>query len=185
MIPAADLSEQISAAGREASGTGCMKFAMNGALTIGTLDGANLEMLRDLGPENMYTFGLSPEEAARLLADPSYDPRRFFHLSAPIRRVVDALAAGRFCTDDRVLFQPVVESILHRPDPFLHLADFEAYTATRVRAAGDFVQSLDWSRRAIINVARMGWFSSDRAVREYAAGIWGIQPVPTTDPPSS
>jgi glycogen phosphorylase len=178
MMPGADLSEQISAAGTEASGTGCMKLAMNGALTIGTLDGANLEMLDALGADNIYTFGLSAEEAARLLRDGPPDPAEHYRTSDDVRRAVDGIATGPFRGDDPSQFQPVVGSVLHARDPFFHLADLDAYIATRRRAATDFSRAQDWARRGLLNVARMGRFSSDRAIREYASDIWGTPAVP-------
>lgn len=176
MMPGADVSEQISAAGTEASGTGCMKLAMNGALTIGTLDGANLEMLEVLGRDNMYTFGLDADAAARMLRD-GYDAGEYYRTSDEVKRAVDAIAAGPFRGEDASQFQPVVGAILHARDPFFHLADLDSYMSTRRRAAEDFARPREWARRGLLNVARMGRFSSDRAIREYAAEIWDARPV--------
>jgi starch phosphorylase len=178
IIPGADLSEQISTAGTEASGTGNMKLALNGALTIGTLDGANLEIRDAVGPENVYLFGLRAEEIEELRAGGGYDPRERYESSPEIRRVLDALGDGRFDGGETGVFGPLLESLLDRGDPYFVLADFESYAATQERVARDFLDADAWSRRAALNVARMGRFSADRAVREYAARIWGLAPVP-------
>jgi glycogen phosphorylase len=180
IIPAADLSEQISTAGWEASGTGVMKFAMNGALTIGTHDGANIEILREVGMDNIYLFGLLPQQAAQLAADWEYHPRNFYRHHSSIQRVMDAIAEGRFDTDARGAFRPLVTSVLDSRDPYFHLADLDSYIAAHIRASEDFSRSSDWTRKAILNVAGMGKFSSDRTIREYAGDIWNILPAPLT-----
>ena len=177
IIPAADLSEQISTAGTEASGTGNMKLALNGALTIGTLDGANIEIREVVGAENVYIFGLRTEEIADLRARRAYDPRERYESSPAIRRVLDALGSGRLTGGEAGIFRPILENLLDHGDPYFVLADFESYAATQQQVARDYRSAEDWSRRAVLNVARMGAFSSDRAVREYAAGIWGLAPV--------
>jgi starch phosphorylase len=177
IIPAADLSEQISTAGFEASGTGNMKLSLNGALTIGTLDGANVEIREAVGDENIYIFGLRAPEIADLRERGAYDPRERYESSAAVRRVLDAIGEGRFDLEEPGVFRPILENLLDGGDPYFVLADFESYVATQERVARDFRDVEDWSRRAILNVARMGHFSSDRAVREYAEGIWKLEPV--------
>ena len=175
IIPAADLSEQISTAGMEASGTGNMKFAMNGALTIGTLDGANVEILEEVGADNIYIFGLKTEEIATQRS--TYDPRRFYHSSPSVRRVVDALTGNRFCSDEPGIFQPIIAGLLERGDFYFNLADFDSYLAAQERVSCDFQHHPLWAQKAILNVARSGKFSSDRTVAEYAREIWGIEPI--------
>jgi starch phosphorylase len=178
IIPAADLSEQISTAGFEASGTGNMKLSLNGALTIGTLDGANVEIQEAVGEANVYIFGLRAEEIADLRARGAYEARERYETSAAVRSVLDAIGSDRFSGGEAGLFRPILENLLDRGDPYFVLADFESYLATQERVARDFRDAEDWSRRAVLNVARMGFFSSDRAVREYAEGIWSLKPVP-------
>ena len=175
IIPAADLSEQISTAGMEASGTGNMKFAMNGALTIGTLDGANVEILEEVGAENIYIFGLKTEEIAARRS--TYNPWTFYHSSPSVRKVVDALASNRFCADEPGLFQPIVTSLLDHGDFYFHLADFDSYLAAQERVSRDFQDPSLWAQKAILNVARSGKFTSDRTVAEYAREIWGIKSI--------
>jgi starch phosphorylase len=178
IIPAADLSEQISTAGREASGTGNMKLALNGALTIGTLDGANIEIRDRVGEENIYIFGLRAEEIEELERSGGYDPAAQLAASPALQRVLGALREGRFSPDARDLFHPILATLLEHGDRFYHLADFEPYLETQRRAASDFRDASEWSRRAALNVARIGYFSSDRTVREYAEETWGLTPVP-------
>jgi starch phosphorylase len=177
IIPAADLSEQISTAGKEASGTGNMKFALNGALTIGTLDGANIEILEAVGAENIYIFGLKADEVHELQKSGSYHPRLHYEQSESGRRVMDAIREDRFCPRDPGMFRPIWDHVVEHGDPYFHLADFESYVATQRRAAHDFLDPEDWSRRAILNVARVAYFSSDRAIREYAREIWHVEPA--------
>jgi glycogen phosphorylase len=179
IIPAADLSEQISTAGTEASGTGNMKFALNGALTIGTLDGANIEIAEAVGRENIYIFGLTVDEVAALRSS-GYNPRQFYDADPLIRRVLDAIQSDRFSQDEPGIFQPIVDSLLHR-DEYLLLADFAAYVATQERVAVDFRDRPSWMRRSIRNVAHMGRFSSDRSIAEYAQHIWHVDPIPPAD----
>lgn len=178
IIPAADLSEQISTAGFEASGTGNMKLSLNGALTIGTLDGANVEIREAVGEENFYLFGLRAEQVAGLRANGGYDPRERYEASPAIRRVLDAIGGDRFSAGEPGVFRPLLENLLDHGDPYFVLADFESYAATQERVAEDFCDAVGWSRRAILTVARVGRFSSDRAIREYAEQIWGLAPVP-------
>jgi starch phosphorylase len=177
IIPAADLSEQISTAGMEASGTGNMKFAMNGALTMGTLDGANIEILEEVGQENIYIFGLTADEVEEKRRNGSYNPRELYESRPVIRRVMDSLQGTLFTQGQQSLFQPIVDGILNHGDRYFHLPDLEAFIAAQERAAADFTRRSDWARRAILNVARMGKFSSDRTIREYARDIWNVQPV--------
>jgi glycogen phosphorylase len=175
IIPAADLSEQVSTAGMEASGTGNMKFAMNGALTIGTLDGANVEILEEVGADNIHIFGLKTEEIEAQRS--SYNPWDCYHASPAVRRVMDALIANRFCPSEPGLFQPIIHSLLHQGDYYFHLADFDSYVAAQQRVSRDFQNVPAWSLKAILNVARSGKFTSDRAVSEYATDIWGIKSI--------
>jgi starch phosphorylase len=176
IIPAADVSEQISTAGREASGTGNMKFAMNGALTIGTLDGANIEIREAVGAENIFIFGLKADEIEDLAASERYRPREFYESDERLRRVLDAISSDRFCKDEPGRFQWVRDSLLSRDDYFL-LGDFGSYIDTQARISSEFTDSDLWATKAILNVARVGGFSSDRTVAEYASEIWGLDPV--------
>ena len=177
IIPAANLSEQISTAGTEASGTGNMKFAMNGALTIGTLDGANVEMLEEVGDENIYIFGLKTEEVEQMRRLHTYHPWDYYHRSGAIKRILDSLVDNRFSAQEHGIFQPIYDMLLHGGDYFFHLADLESYIATHEHVAHEFTDTHLWNRKAILNVARMGKFSSDRTIREYAEDIWQIQSV--------
>ncbi|HEU4413219.1 MAG TPA: glycogen/starch/alpha-glucan phosphorylase [Candidatus Angelobacter sp.] len=175
IIPAADLSEQLSTAGMEASGTGNMKFQMNGALTIGTLDGANVEIREEVGEENIYIFGLKAHEIEA--ARGSYSPWEYYHASPAIRRVVDSLVDDRFCPDEPGIFRPIYDALLSHGDYYFHLADFESYVAAQQRVSHDFLHRSDWARKAILNVARSAKFSSDRTVLEYARETWGIKSI--------
>jgi starch phosphorylase len=175
VYPAADLSEQISTAGKEASGTGNMKFALNGALTIGTLDGANVEIREHVGAANFFLFGLTAEQVAARWAA-GYSPATELAASAELRRVLAAVAEGMFSSGDRELFRPLVDNlILH--DPFLVLADFAEYVACQDKVNAAYADQESWTRKSILNVARMGWFSSDRSIREYCERIWKVKPV--------
>ena len=176
IIPAADLSEQISTAGMEASGTGNMKLSLNGALTIGTLDGANIEIRDAVGAENVYVFGLEAD-AIEALRREGHDPRARVAASPALARVLDALANGRLAPEEPGLFRPLVDGLLDGGDPFFVTADFDAYVETQSQAARDFLDRDAWLRRAVLTVARIGRFSSDRAVREYAERIWKIRPL--------
>jgi len=177
IIPAADISEQISTAGKEASGTGNMKFAMNGALTVGTLDGANIEILEEVGADNMYVFGLKADEIQKLRETNGYNPWDYYRRNPHIKRVMDAFNSDTVFTREPGCYRWIFNNILHGGDPYFHLADFESYVATQDRAAGEYRQQSVWSRKAILNVARMGKFSSDRTIREYAEEIWDIRRV--------
>jgi starch phosphorylase len=176
IYPAADLSEQISTAGKEASGTGNMKFALNGALTIGTLDGANIEIRSEVGEENFFTFGFTTEQVAEVQAR-GYDPSEIYRSDDELRRAIDHIANGMFSHGDPLLFHPLVENLL-RHDPFLVLADYAAYVACQEQVSRAYRDPEQWSRMSILNVARMGHFSSDRSIREYCRDIWRIEPVP-------
>jgi starch phosphorylase len=185
IFPAADLSEQISTAGMEASGTGNMKFALNGALTIGTLDGANVEIREAVGGENFFLFGLTAEqvEASRRAG---YQPRYHYDRHPDLREALDQIASGFFSHGDRGLFAPLVESLLSH-DPWLVLADFTAYVEAQREVERAWRDTDRWTRMSILNVARSGFFSSDRAIAQYAKEIWGVEPVPVslagTEPP--
>jgi glycogen phosphorylase len=171
VYPAADLSEQISTAGKEASGTGNMKFAMNGALTIGTLDGANIEIRDAVGHENFFLFGLTAEQvvAAR---NAGYHPRTVYESNPILREVVDSLASGQFSHGDRELFRPLLDELLSY-DRYLLLADYQSYVDCQDHVAATFLDQETWSKMSIYNAARMGRFSSDRAIQEYCRNIWG------------
>jgi len=172
IYPAADLSEQISTAGKEASGTGNMKFAMNGALTIGTLDGANVEIRQAVGAENFFLFGLDAEEV-RTRREAGYEPRRHYESEPELRAALDLVADGRFSDGDRELFRPLVDSLLQR-DEYCVLADVADYLACQERVAAAFADRERWDRMSVLNTARVGCFSSDRSIREYAARIWRV-----------
>ncbi len=175
VYPAADLSEQISTAGKEASGTGNMKFAMNGALTIGTLDGANIEIRDAVGPENFFLFGLSAEEVDRLKST-GYAPRSFYESNAELREAIDLIGGGFFSSGDPELFRPLVESLLTRDD-YMLLADYQAYVDCQQRVSDAYRDQNTWTQMSILNSARVGRFSSDRSIREYCREIWNVSPI--------
>ena len=175
VYPAADLSEQISTAGKEASGTGNMKFSMNGALTIGTLDGANVEIREAVGPDNFFLFGLTAEEVSELKAR-GYQPRGYYESSPELREALDLIGSGHFSNGDRDLFRPLVDSLLTRDD-YLLLADYQAYLDCQDRVSHAYRDQKHWTRMSILNVARMGQFSSDRSIQQYCSDIWQVKPV--------
>ncbi len=177
IFPAADVSEQISTAGKEASGTGNMKFALNGALTVGTLDGANVEIRDEVGPENFFLFGLTVEQVAALRKR-GYDPWEYYRNDRRLKRALDAIASGVFSPQEPMLFRPIVDSLLNGGDPYLVLADFASYAACQEEVERAYRDTERWTRMAILNIARVGKFSSDRTIREYADEIWKIRPVP-------
>ena len=175
IIPATELSEQISTAGYEASGTGNMKFALNGALTIGTLDGANVEMLAEIGGENMFIFGHSAEEIVALRRG-GYNPRHYAERDPELQAVLGMIQQNTFSPGIPGLFAPITDALLHGGDPYCVLADYRAYLDCQERVGRLYRDPDEWTRRSILNTARMGKFSSDRSVVEYAATIWGIRP---------
>jgi starch phosphorylase len=175
VYPAADLSEQISTAGKEASGTGNMKFAMNGALTIGTLDGANVEIRDAVGAENFFLFGLTAEEVAGRKAA-GYSPRSLYEANPELREAIDQIGGGFFSPGDRALFQPLVDSLLAR-DEYMLLADYQAYVDCQQRVSDAYVDRARWTRMSVLNSARVGRFSSDRSIREYCRTIWNASPL--------
>jgi starch phosphorylase len=174
IIPAAELSEQISTAGFEASGTGNMKFALNGALTIGTLDGANVEIREEVGEENFFLFGLKAEEVASLRKD--YDPWGYIEANWELKQAVTQLRDGYFSPGEPALFHPVLNTLLEG-DRFFVLADYASYVQCQEEVAHSYAAGERWTRMAALNVARSGIFSSDRAIKEYARNIWNISPV--------
>ncbi len=175
VYPAADLSEQISTAGLEASGTGNMKFAMNGALTIGTLDGANVEIREEVGEENFFLFGLKTEEVFALKSQ-GYNPWDYYQANPTLKNALDLIATGYFSPDERDLFKPLVNKLLYS-DPFLLLADYQSYLDCQEKVSESYRDRQHWSKMSLLNVARMGKFSSDHAISEYCTDIWRVEPV--------
>jgi len=173
IYPAADLSEQISTAGKEASGTGNMKFSMNGALTIGTLDGANVEIREEVGAENFFLFGLTTDEVNDLKKR-GYNPRDYYESNPYLREIIDQISSGVFSKGDRELFSPLVDSLLNR-DEYMLLADYQSYIECQDLVSKAFKDKRNWTRMSILNVARMGKFSSDRSIQEYCKRIWKIK----------
>jgi starch phosphorylase len=176
IYPAADLSEQISTAGKEASGTGNMKFCMNGALTIGTLDGANIEIRDEVGADNFFLFGLNAPEVYALKSR-AYRPMDYYNANQGLREVIDLIRSGFFSRGDTELFRPLMDGLLYH-DPYLLLADFQSYLDCQSRASEAYADTERWTRMSILNTARSGKFSSDRTIREYCADIWRVNPVP-------
>ena len=176
VYPAADLSEQISMAGKEASGTGNMKFALNGGLIIGTLDGANVEIRSEVGEENFFLFGLKSDEVEELKSR-GYNPYEYYENNSELKAVIDRLAAEDFSPENHQLFQPLINNLLHQ-DPFLLLADYQSYVECQDRVDRAYQDRENWTRMSILNVARMGKFSSDRSIREYCDDIWDAKAVP-------
>ncbi|MCL6494936.1 MAG: glycogen/starch/alpha-glucan phosphorylase [Ignavibacterium sp.] len=175
IIPASDLSEQISVAGLEASGTGNMKFAANGALTIGTMDGANIEILEEVGKENIFIFGLLAEEVVELKAK-GYNPRKYYESNPSLKRVIDMIASNYFNPKEPGIFNDMINGLMN-VDYYCVFADYQAYIDTQDRVAKEFLDQEEWTKKSIYNVARIGKFSSDRAVSEYAKKIWNVKPV--------
>ncbi len=176
IYPAADLSEQISTAGKEASGTGNMKFALNGALTIGTLDGANVEIREEVGPENFFLFGLTADQVLERQSQ-GYRPHELYEENATLREIIDFIASGELADGDTSLFRPLVDNLLGS-DPFFVLADYQAYVDCQDKVSALWRRPEAWTRQSILNVARCVRFSSDRAIREYCDKIWNVRPVP-------
>ncbi len=183
IIPACELSEQISTAGTEASGTSNMKFALNGALTIGTLDGANVEIHEEVGEENIFIFGLTNEQVNERRAQ-GYNSWDYYHGNAELKEVLDMIRGGYFSPDDATRHQAIVDNLTHGGDFYLLLADYAAYIQCQERVADLYTQPSEWLRKAVLNVARMGKFSSDRTINEYAHEIWGVAPVNVELPPA-
>ena len=175
VYPAADLSEQISTAGKEASGTGNMKFAMNGAATIGTLDGANIEIRDAVGHENFFLFGLTAEEVGRLKRD-GYHPRGLYESNAELHEAIELIASGVFSGGDREMFRPLIDSLLTRDD-YMLLADYQAYVDCQHRVSEAYGDRRRWTRLSILNAARVGRFSSDRSILQYCREIWDVRPI--------
>jgi starch phosphorylase len=169
---AADLSEQISTAGKEASGTGNMKFALNGALTIGTLDGANVEMLEAVGADNFFLFGLTTPEVYQL-KEKGYQPSGYYESNAELKAVIDLISSGFFSPENPNVFKPIVDSLLQN-DPYMVMADFAAYFACQESVSKMYEDQAKWTEKSILNVARMGHFSSDRSIRDYCSLVWDI-----------
>ena len=176
LIPACDLSEQISTAGYEASGTSNMKFMMNGALTVGTRDGATIEMAEQAGEENFFLFGLTAEEVASNRA--TYSPAWHYENDAETRAALDLIFGDHFSPDERGIFAPLRETLLAKGDFYMHLADLPAYVKTQEKVGELYRDQHAWARKAILNVARSGFFSSDRTIRQYCEEIWGAKPCP-------
>jgi starch phosphorylase len=170
----ADLSEQISTAGKEASGTGNMKFAMNGALTIGTMDGANIEMMDEVGRENFFLFGLTVE-GIHELKKKGYRPMDLYHNDEDLREIIDRLGSGEFSQGDKYLFKPLIDSLLYS-DPYFVLQDFRSYVICQQHISDAFLDRSRWTKMSILNAARMGKFSSDRSIRQYSEKIWKVSP---------
>lgn len=176
LFPGSDLSEQISTAGTEASGTGNMKMALNGALTIGTLDGANVEIREEVGPENIFIFGLTTPQVAETKAK-GYNPYDYYNSNTELKQVIDMIDSGFFSVEEPNRYQAIVDNLLRKGDHYLLLADYASYIATQDEVAKVYKDKEEWSRRAILNVARMSKFSSDRTIGEYADNIWHVKPV--------
>jgi len=175
IYPASDLSEQISTAGFEASGTGNMKFAMNGALTIGTLDGANVEIREEVGDDNFFLFGLKAHEVSELKAS-GYNPRKYYEENQELKSVIDLIGSGVFSSGDTEMFKPLIDNLLNQ-DRFMVLADYQAYVDCQKEVSAAYRDQDNWVRMSILNAARMGKFSSDRSIQEYCDQIWNIEPV--------
>lgn len=175
IIPAADLSEQISTAGKEASGTGNMKFALNGALTIGTLDGANVEILEEVGEDNIFIFGLNAEEVHQMRSERSYAPWEYYNKNPHIKRVMDSLNSYMFCAKEPSLFRWIFDALMNSQEEYIHLADLESYIEAQKKAEACFKDIDTWVKKAILNVARIGKFSSDRTISDYAKEIWDVK----------
>jgi len=176
VYPCADLSEQISTAGKEASGTGNMKFSMNGALTIGTLDGANVEIRDAVGAENFFLFGLTTDEI-HALQQTGYRPFEYYERNPSLKGALDLVGSGHFSHGDNALFQPLIHSLIHHDDYFV-LADFQSYVDCQKEVSDAWADQHHWTRMSILNTARMGYFSSDRTIRDYSRDIWRVEPNP-------
>jgi starch phosphorylase len=176
LFPGSDLSEQISTAGTEASGTGNMKMALNGALTIGTLDGANVEIMQEVGEDNIFIFGLTTPQVAETKAS-GYNPWDYYNQNPELKQVLDMISSGFFSVEDPYRYQSIVDNLLGKGDHYLLLADYASYVAKQEEVSKVYQNQEEWSRRAILNVARMAKFSSDRTIAEYASQIWNVSPL--------
>jgi starch phosphorylase len=176
IIPASDLSEQISTAGYEASGTGNMKFALNGALTIGTMDGATIEMAQEIGEENMFIFGLHANEVVQL-KQKGYNPQEYYEENKELRRVLDMINNNYFNPNEPGIFKAIFDSLVYYGDHYCLLADYQMYIDAQKKVEHLFEDKKEWTKKSILNTARMGKFSSDRTIQEYAKEIWGLKPV--------
>jgi starch phosphorylase len=175
IIPASELSEQISTAGFEASGTGNMKFALNGALTIGTMDGANVEIREEVGADNIFIFGLLADEVMKMKNN-GYDPRDYYQKDVELKRVIDMLASDYFNRKEPGIFKSIVDSLLN-VDYYCSLPDYRPYIETQDKVSKLYKDLDKWTQKSILNVARIGKFSSDRSVQDYAKNIWKVRPV--------
>lgn len=175
IIPASDLSEQISTAGFEASGTGNMKFALNGAITIGTMDGANVEIREEVGDENIFIFGLLADEVLKLKSE-GYNPKAYYHANERIKEVIDILQTDYFCRHESGIFKPIIDSLME-VDYYCLFADFDSYLEAQQKVSELYADPVAWAKMSILNVARIGKFSSDRSIMDYATKIWGIKPM--------
>ena len=176
IIPATELSEQISTAGYEASGTGNMKFMLNGALTIGTMDGANVEMHEEVGSENIFIFGLSAEEVIEM-KNSGYNPSKFYESDAELREVLDMINNDYFNPDEKSIFQHLFNDLVTYGDNYLLLADYRSYVDTQDKVDELYRNRFEWTKKSILNTARSGKFSSDRTISQYAEQIWKIKPI--------
>ena len=176
IYPASDLSEQISTAGFEASGTGNMKFAMNGALTIGTLDGANVEIRQAVGEDNFFLFGLTADQVTELKAQ-GYDPKSYYEANPHLKDAIDLIASGHFSQGDTELFKPLLDKLL-QDDPFMLMADYQSYVDRQQIVGQAYRETSNWTYMSILNSIRMGHFSSDRSIQEYCQKIWKVSPSP-------
>lgn len=176
IIPAADLSEQISTAGTEASGTGNMKFALNGALTIGTLDGANIEIKEEVGDENIFIFGLKAEDI-KTMKELGYNPLHYYEGNPELKKAIEMITGNFFSPSSPGLFNPIIDSLLHHGDTFMLLSDFSSYVACQKEVSRTYTRQSKWTRMCIMNVASIGKFSSDRTIKDYADEIWKVYPV--------
>jgi starch phosphorylase len=182
IIPATDLSEQISTAGTEASGTGNMKFALNGAPTIGTLDGANVEIREEVGAENFFLFGKTVEEIQAIRSEGSYNPWQHYYDDLPTKRVLDFLHSDFLNLEQPDLYRPLWDSLLEHGDHYFHLADFKSYIEAQEQVDAAYRDPARWARMCILNIAHSGKFTSDRTIGQYAEEIWGIEPCAIADP---
>jgi starch phosphorylase len=175
IIPASDLSEQISMAGLEASGTGNMKFALNGALTIGTMDGANIEIREEVGEENIFIFGLLADEVVKLKEN-GYNPLEYYEGNKELKKIIDMISSNYFNASEPGIFQPIIEKLLN-DDYYCLFADYQSYIDAQDKVSELYMNTNEWTKKTVLNVARVAKFSSDRSIKEYAEKIWKVEPV--------